>query len=110
VFPLVNLAPNIQLVLTRWAYGGAYAYCISLVLPVLLVAPRALGRHRGRLQGVLAVLTISLLGRLAKPDQRLDDITPGLVAYLFTLVFLVPELSAPRSAMFPRATGPTSTT
>jgi hypothetical protein len=48
---------------------------------------------------VLAVLAIFLLVRFAKPDQWLDDITPGLVAYLFTLVFMAPNLS----------TGPTST-
>jgi hypothetical protein len=61
--------------------------------------PRALGRHRPRFGGVLAVLAIFLLVRFAKPDQWLDDITPGLVAYLFTLVFMAPNLS----------TGPTST-
>jgi hypothetical protein len=69
------------------------------VAPVLLLAPRALERHRPRFGGMLAVLAIFLLVPFAKPDQRLDDITPGLVAYLFTLVFMAPN----------RSTGPTST-
>ena len=104
VFPLVNLAPNIHLVLPRWTYSGAFGHCIFLVLPVLLLAPRALGRHRPRDAGVLAVLAIFLLVRFAKPDQRLDDITPGLVAYLFTLVFMAPAHSAPGQG----TPGPTS--
>ncbi len=62
---------------------------------MLLLAPRALGRHPPRFAGVLAVLAIFLLVRFVKPDQRLDDITPGLLAYLFTLVFMAPRLSAP---------------
>ena len=99
VFPLFKLAPNIHLILPRWTYSGAFGHYIVLVLPVLLLAPRALGRHRPRFGGVLAVLAIFLLVRFAKPDQWLDDITPGLVAYLFTLVFMAPNLS----------TGPTST-
>jgi hypothetical protein len=100
VFPLVNLAPNIHLVLPRWTYSGAFGHYIFLVLPVLLLAPRALGRRPARFGGVLAVLAVFLLVQFAKPDQRLDDITPGLVAYLFALVFMAPSIS----------TGPTSTT
>jgi hypothetical protein len=105
VFPLVNLAPNIHLVLPRWTYSGAYGHYIFLVLPVLLVAARALGRHRPRVSGVLAVLAVFLLVRLAKPDQRLDDIAAGLFAYLGTLVFMAPELSPPGSAAFPDGIG-----
>ncbi len=105
VFPLVNLAPNIHLVLPRWTYSGAFGHYLVLVLPVLLVAPRALGSHRPRVAGVLAVLAVFLVVRLAKPDQRLDDITPGLLAYLGTLVFMAPELSTPGPAGFPKGTG-----
>ncbi len=108
VFPLVNLAPNIHLVVPRWTYSGAFGHYIFLVLPVLLLAPRALGRHPPRFGGVLTVLAIFLLVRFAKPDQRLDDVTPGLVAYLFTLVFMAPGLSAPGSLIVPGATGPSS--
>jgi hypothetical protein len=95
VFPLVNLAPNIHLVLPRWSYSGTFGHYLFLVLPVLLVAPLALGRHRPRVPGVLVALAVFLLVRLAKPDQRLDDIAAGLLAYLGTLVFMAAELSMP---------------
>lgn len=109
VFPLVNLAPNIHLILPRWVFTGTYATYIFLILPVLLLAPRVLGRQRQTLLGVLGVLAIFLLVRFAKPDQRLDDVTPGLVAYLFTLVFTPRFWSPAPPAGFPGATGPTST-
>jgi hypothetical protein len=95
VFPLVNLTPNIHLVLPRWVYSGSYATYLLLVLPVLLLAPRVLRREGGRLVGVLVVLAVFLAVRVAKPDQRLDDVLAGLVAYLFAVVFMDPRLRTP---------------
>jgi hypothetical protein len=98
VFPLVNLTPNIHLMLPRWVYSGTYATYLLLVLPVLLLAPRVLGRKRCRLVGVLVVLAVFLAVRVVKPDQRLDDIVAGLVAYLFALVLMDPGLRTPAPA------------
>jgi hypothetical protein len=91
VFPLVNLAPYIHLVVPRWVYEGAYATYIYVALPVLLLAGRALGwRHRVR-RGLLAVITILVLVRLPGPVWWLDAMTPALVAYLWTLLFIPPR-------------------
>jgi hypothetical protein len=104
VFPLVNLTPNIHLVLPRWVYSGSYATYLLLVLPVLLLAPCVLRRERHRLVAVLVVLAVFFVVRVAKPDQRLDDVVAGLVAYLFALVFMDPGLRAPAPARALEAT------
>jgi hypothetical protein len=106
VFPLVNLAPNIHLVLPRWIYSGAYGTYIFLILPVLLIAPRVV--RRSRLVGVAAVLAIFLLVRLATPDQRLDDIAAGLVAYLYRRLYLARGAGWRAPAGSPAAAAPTS--
>jgi hypothetical protein len=110
VFPLVNLAPNIHLVLPRSVYSGSYATYLLLVLPALLLARRVLPEERRRLAGVLVVLAVFLAVRVVKPDQRLDDVVAGLVAYLFTLVLMDPGLRAPAAASVLEPSGAESST
>jgi hypothetical protein len=88
VFPLTKLVPHIDRVLPRWTWEGAFATHIFIVLPALLLVPRALGGLRGSLPGVLTLLAVLVLVRVPGPVWWLDALTPGLVAYLWTLPLL----------------------
>jgi hypothetical protein len=108
VFDLVYLAPGIHLVLPRWSFHGAYATYVWLIPPILLLAAAALTRRRGRLVGIGVLFAAILALRLWLPDWRIDAVTPGLVAYLWSLVLLHPATALPRDAREPAAAGITA--
>jgi hypothetical protein len=88
VFPLTNLTPYIDRVFPRWVFEGTYATHLFLVPPVLLGAGRVLGWRHPPLRRTVALLAILVLVRLPGRIWWLDALTPGLVAYLWALLFV----------------------
>jgi hypothetical protein len=94
VWDLVSLAPGIHRVLPRWSFYGVYATYIYLIPPLLLLGAVGLRPRSGRLAALGVGFAALLALRLWIPDYRIDAVTPGLVAYLWSLVFLRPETTS----------------
>jgi len=88
VFPLTNLTPYIDRVFRRWVYEGTYATHLFVVPPVLLLAGSLLGWRHRRLRLVAAIIAVLVLVRLPGRIWWLDAMTPGLVVYLWALLFI----------------------